>query len=170
MKTICLFVVVLMSALTFGCASSQEARLASEPRSYDEAMTWIRQEVATIDKAVIGAQFGEAVPDAERLREYTKWLTTYEPARLPNDYEVYDEYFSQTQDLYRCSDRLLYFIEQRRKQDVQDQLAEFARRYNRISTTYGPNYEISVLERGPEEFRMSDSYRGDVPGELRGNR
>lgn len=170
MKTICLFVVVLMSALSFGCASSQEARLALEPRSYDEAMTWIRREVASIDKAIIGAQFGEAVPDAERLREYTRWLTTYEPARLPNDYEVYDEYFSQTQDLLRTSDRLLYFIEQRRKQDARDQLAEFARRYNRISTTYGPNYEIAVLERGPEEFRSAEKYRGEVPGELRGNR
>ncbi|MCB9932939.1 MAG: hypothetical protein H6841_05880 [Planctomycetes bacterium] len=170
MKTISLFVVVLMTLMSFGCASSQETRLALEPRSYDEAMTWIRDEVAGIDKAVIGAQYGEAVPDAERLREYTKWLTSYEPPRLPNDYEVYDEYFNQTQDLFRCSDRLLYFIEQRRKQDAKDQLAEFARRYNRLSTTFGPNWEISVLERGPEEFRTPEYYRGDVPGELRGNR
>ena len=170
MKTITLLVLTAMSLLAFGCASSQETRLALEPRSYDETMKWIRMEVSEIDSFVIGAQYGDAVPGAERLREYTRALSRFEPGRMPNDYEAYDEYFLQTQDLYRTSDRLLFLIQQRRKEDSKDALAEFAKRYNRISSTYGPSYEISVLERGPEEFRSGGSYGGDVPGELRGNR
>ncbi|MCA8916481.1 MAG: hypothetical protein KDB90_13810 [Planctomycetes bacterium] len=170
MKTISLLVLFVLSFLTFGCASSQEVRLALEPRSYDETMTWIRKEVGSIDKAVIGANYEGAVPDAERLREYTKALARFEPPRMNNDYDSYDEYFRQAQDLYRTSDRLLYMIQQRRKEDAKDQLAEFATRYNRMSVSYGPNYEISVLERGPEEFRGLDNFSSEVPGELKGNR
>ncbi|MCB9893723.1 MAG: hypothetical protein H6839_04670 [Planctomycetes bacterium] len=170
MKTICLLVLFALSFLSFGCASSQEVRLAMEPRSYDETMTWIRKEVGSIDKAVIGANYEGAVPDAERLRQYTKALSRFEPPRMDNDYDTYDEYFLQAQDLYRTSDRLLFMIQQRRKEDAKDQLAEFATRYNRMSVTYGPSYEISVLERGPEEFRGLEDLSTDVPGELKGNR
>jgi len=170
MKTTVLFAVVALLLLSFGCASSQETRLAHEPRSYDEAMTWIRSEVMLIDKHVIGSQYDEAVPDAERLKEYSRTLTSFEPPRLPDNYELYEEYFQEANDLYHASDRLLYFIQLRRKEDAKDQLAEVARRYNRISTTYGPNYEVDVLERGADRFPGVESYRDSVPGELRGNR
>lgn len=170
MKTTLLMLVVLLSLLAFGCSSSQQSRLATEPRTYDEAMTWIRDEIVLIDKRVIGSQYEDAVGDAERLKEYTRTLAGFEPPRLPDNYVLYEEYFAEVADLRHAADRLLYFIEQRRKEDARDQLAEVARRYNRISTTYGPNYEVDVLERGPERFPSTESYRDDVPGELRGNR
>jgi hypothetical protein len=170
MKTILLLMVVSVSMLALGCSSSQETRLAEEPRTYDEAMTWIRLEVVQIDKHVIGSQYDEAVPDAERLKNYTRTLSGFEPPRLPDNWELYDEYFAEVSDLHHASDRLLYFIQQRRKEDAKDQLAEVAKRYNRISTTYGPNYEVDVLERGADRFPGTESYRDSVPGELRGNR
>jgi hypothetical protein len=168
MKTPLLLLVLAL--LMVGCASSQETRLSQEPRTYDEAMTWIREEIVQIDKQVIGAQYEEAVPSAERLKQFTGSLAGFEPPRLPDRWELYEEYFAEVRDLQHASDRLLYFIEQRRKEDAKDQLAEVAKRYNRISTTYGPNYEVDVLERGPERFPSTESYRDSVPGELRGNR
>lgn len=170
MKTIALLVTALMSLSVFGCAASQETRLATEPRGYNETMDWLRDEVQLIDKHIIGAQYDEAVPDAERLREFTKALGRFEPPRMPANREMYDEYFMLVEDLQRATDRLLFFIEQRRKEDAKDQLAEVAKRYNRISVSYGPSIEVSVLERDPSEFRGAESYRGEVPGELRGNR
>ena len=174
MKTIQLLVIAMlmlsMTVTMFGCAASQETRLATEPRTYYETMEWLRDEVRLIDKHIIGAQYDEAVPDAERLREFTKALSRFEPPRMPENREMYDEYFMQVEDLSRATDRLLFFVEQRRKADAQDQLVEVARRYNRLSVSYGPSIEVSVLERSPEEFRGSETYRGEVPGELRGNR
>jgi hypothetical protein len=170
MRTISLFVLVLVSMLALGCASSQETRLALEPRTYDEAMNWIRIEITQIDQQVIGAQYDEAVPGAERLRTYAGSLSGFEPPRLPDNWELYEEYFAEVTDLHHACDRLLYFIQQRRKEDAKDQLAEVAKRYNRISTTYGPNYEVDVLERGADRFPGIESYRDSVPGELKGNR
>jgi len=170
MKTISLLVIALMSLAMFGCASSQETRLASEPRSYNETMDWLRDEVQLLDKHIIGSQYDEAVPDAERLSQYSKALSRFEPPRMPENRKMYDEYFMQVEDLNRASDRLLFFIEQRRKEDAKDQLAEVARRYNRLSVNYGPSIEVSVLEQGPEEFRGLEDYRDEVPGELAGNR
>jgi hypothetical protein len=170
MRTIVLFVLALVSLMAVGCASSQETRLAKEPRTYDEAMNWIRLEVTRIDKHVIGADYEAAVPAAERLKTYTGQLSGFEPPRLPDNWMLYEEYFAEVQDLHSAADRLLYFVEQRRKEDSKDQLAEVAKRYNRISTTYGPNYEVDVLERGADRFPSTESYRDSVPGELRGNR
>jgi hypothetical protein len=170
MKTTLLFFVAMLPLLALGCASSQETRLANEPRTYDEAMSWIRDEIMLIDKHIIGSQYDEAVPDAERLTEYSRSLEGFEPPRLPDNNELYNEYFAEVTDLRYACDRLLYFVQQRRKEDAKDQLQEVAKRYNRISTTYGPNVEVDVLERGPERFPSTESYRDSVPGELRGNR
>jgi hypothetical protein len=170
MKTILMLMIVSASILALGCSSSQETRLAQEPRTYDEAMTWIRLEITQIDKQVIGAQYDEAVPGAERLKAYAGSLSGFEPPRLPDNWELYEEYFAEVSDLHHASDRLLYFVQQRRKEDAKDQLAEVAKRYNRISTTYGPNYEVDVLERGADRFPATESYRDSVPGELKNNR
>ena len=170
MKTISLLVTALLSLMVFGCAASQETRLATEPRSYNETMDWLRDEVQMLDKHIIGSQYDEAVPDAERLSEYSKALSRFEPPRMPDSRESYDEYFMQVEDLNRAADRLLFFIEQRRKEDAKDQLAEVARRYNRLSVNYGPSIEVSVRAPGPEEFRGLEDYRDEVPGELAGNR
>ncbi|MBX3475341.1 MAG: hypothetical protein KF754_13255 [Planctomycetes bacterium] len=153
-----------------GCASSQDTRLSSEPRSYDEAMGMLASEIQAIDKHVIGAQYNLAVPEAERAVAIAGALGRFDPARLGNDYAAYVEYEAQADDLHRAIDRLLFMIQQRRRDGAREQLENVARRYNFISNKYGPNRQVSVLERDPNDLRGPEFHRGDLPGELRGNR
>jgi hypothetical protein len=61
-------------------------------------------------------------------------------------------------------------VEQRRRRDAETLLEEVARRFNRLSATYGPSYQIGVLERSPNEFRFDNGDRSGAPGELQYNR
>ena len=168
MKTIIACVVVLFAC--FGCAASQETRLATDPRDYTEAMDWMRVELQQIDQSQVGYNFKGAEPNAERLHAFARSLARHEPPRMGNNYETYEEYYLQTEDMTRATDRLLYLIQQRRREAAHDQLAEVARRYNLMTVTYGPSIEVTLLERDPEEFRGSRSISGELPGELRYNR
>lgn len=172
MKKIIPLLLVVMSALQFGvgCAASQETQLQREPRDYNEAMDFIAAEVRDINKNLIGANYVQAVAQGERLVRHAQNLARFEPPRIAPSFEVYAEYGEQTQDLRRSTDRLLFMLEQRRKEDARDQLAEVAKRFNRLSVSYGPTYEIDVLDPGADRFRSMESYRSEVPGELRGNR
>lgn len=169
MKNLILPLAALLLAGLFGCASSQDTRLSTEPRSYDEAMEMLADEIETIDKHVIGAQYDLAVPEAQRAVSIATALGRFDPPRLGNnDYDAYMEYENQADDMRRAVDRLLFMIEQRRREGARDQLENVARRYNLMSTRYGPSYQLSVLERDPNQLRGPEFYRGDLPGELRG--
>lgn len=170
MKKFIPLLLVMFSALHLGCAASQETQLQREPRSYAEAMDFIANEVREINKNLIGANYGEAVVQGERLVRFAQNLGRFEPPRIAPNYEVYAEYGEQTNDLRRSADRLLFMLEQRRKEDARDELAEVAKRFNRLSVAYGPTYEIDVLDPGADRFRAMEDYRSEVPGELRGNR
>ncbi len=65
MKNLILPLALVLLAVV-GCASSQDTRLNTEPRSYDEAMEQLSVEIVSIDKHIIGAQYRLAVPEAER--------------------------------------------------------------------------------------------------------
>jgi len=170
MKNLILPLVVLLLVGSFGCASSQDTRLSRDPRSYDEAMEMMAKELRLIDKHVIGDQYDQAVPEAERAVSVAEAVGRFDPARLGNDYAEYMEYQNQADDLRRAMDRLLFLIQQRRRDDIRIQLENVARRFNFMSTRYGPSMQVSVLERDPNQLRGPDFYRGDLPGELRGNR
>lgn len=168
MKNLLLPLAAVLLSCLFGCASSQDTRLNTDPRSYDEAMSMLATEIRNIDKHVIGAQYDLAVPEAERAVSIATALGRFDPSRLGNDYDAYVEYESQADDLRRAMDRLLFMIQQRRRDGAREQLEVVARRYNYISSTYGPNYQVSVLERDPNELRGPEFHRGELPGELRG--
>jgi hypothetical protein len=168
MKTVCLC--VLLALLFSGCAVSQETRLATEPRTYNEAMDWIRNDLQLLDKHLIGSQYDLAVADAERIFEFSRLLAQFEPPRMTNTYEAFEEYYSQAQDMAYATDRLLYFVQQRRKLSSKEQLWEVAGRYNRLSVEYGPNLEVRLTEQEERPFASPERYRGELPGELRYNR
>lgn len=167
MKNLILPLVLLLLVVS-ACASSQDTRLSREPSSYDEAMDMLRYEIQNIDKHVIGAQYELAVPECDRALAYATALVRYDPPRLGNNFAEYQEYQSQADDMRRAMDRLLFLVEQRRRDEVRDQLETVARRYNHISNKYGPSWQVSVLERDPNQLKGPEFYRGDLPGELRG--
>lgn len=158
---------LLLFLFACGCTLTQETKLQHDPRSYAEAMDMIAAEIARIDKHMIGDQYSQAVKDAQLVVKYTGHLSKFEPPRMTNRYDDYIEYDAQVADLQRTSDRLLYMLEQRRREDCRDTLAEVAKRFNRLSLNYGPSYQIGVLERGASEYRFSPNYRSEMPGELR---
>lgn len=168
MKTIPLF--VLLALVVCSCAASQEARLATEPRSYAEAMDWIRDDLMLLDDHLIGSQYDQGVPDAERILKYSEALGRFEPPRISTDWEAFEEYYAQTEDLVYAADRLLYLVEQRRKVEAKEQLWEVAGRFNRLSADYGPSIEVRLTEQEQKPFASPEDYRGDLPGELRYNR
>lgn len=168
MKTVPLF--VLLAFVVCSCAASQETRLATEPRSYAEAMDWIRADLMLLDNHLIGSQYNQAVPDAERILAYANALGRFEPPRISTDWEAFEEYYAQTEDLTFAADRLLYFVEQRRKVEAKEQLWEVAGRFNRLSAEYGPSIEVRLTEQEQKPFTGPETYRGDLPGELRYNR
>lgn len=169
MKNLILPLALLLLSVV-GCASSQDTRLNTEPRSYDEAMELLSVEIVNIDKHIIGAQYRLAVPEAERATSIAGALGRWDPPRLGTSLEEYNEYQSQVDDLRRATDRLQFMIEQRRKEDARDQLEVVARRFNYMSSKYGPTIQVGVLERDPNKLRGPEGYRGELPGELRGNR
>ena len=168
MKTIPLF--VLLALLIASCAASQEARLATEPRSYVEAMDWLRADLELIDDHLIGSQYGVAVSDAERILKYSDALGRFEPPRISTDWEAFEEYYAQTEDLTHAADRLLFLVQQRRKVESKEQLRDVAVRYNRLSAEYGPSIEVRLTEQDENTFAGPERYRGDLPGELRYNK
>lgn len=172
MKKAMLLVAAICALAMTGCIATEEdlEPQLSEPRNYTEAMDWIRSEIRVIDKHVIGGEYGSAVRETRRVKQWSETLGRHEPPRMPRSWQAYEEFDRQTDDLYRAADRLLYFLEQRRKREAQEQLADFATRYNRLSTSYGPNYQVSVLEKDPDEFQVKPISRSEVPGELSGNR
>lgn len=165
MRTIPLFVVLAL--LVCSCASSQEARLATEPRSYTEAMEWIRNDLVQLDDHIIGSQYDQGVPDAERILQFAGALGRFEPPRISNSWEAFEEYYAQTEDLTNAADRLLYLVEQRRKIEAKEQLWEVAGRFNRLSAEYGPSIEVRLTEQEEKPFAGPENYRSELPGELR---
>lgn len=158
---------LLLFVFACGCTLTQETKLQKDPRSYSEAMDMIAAEIAKIDKHMIGDQYDLAVNEAELVVKYTGHLSKFEPPRMTNRYDDYMEYDAQVADLLRSSDRLLYMLQQRRRDDCRDSLAEVAKRFNRLSLNYGPTYQIGVLERSASEFRFQSGFRSEMPGELR---
>lgn len=154
----------------WGCAASHETLLNTEPRGYDEAMDMLASQIRTLDKHVIGAQYEQAVPEAERVMNLAAALGRTEPARLDKSLAEYEEYLAQAEDMRHAADRLLYYVQQRRRNESRSQLEVVANRFNTMSTRYGPNYQIGVLDRGPNKLMGPEDYRGNMPGELRGNR
>ncbi|MBE7490559.1 MAG: hypothetical protein HS108_02180 [Planctomycetes bacterium] len=162
-----LFLPMALLLLAAGCASSQDTRLSRDPRGYEEAMDKLAFEIRNIDKHVIGAQYALAVPECERALSYATALVRHDPARIGNVYDEYSEYQAQADDMRRAVDRLLFLVQQRRRDEVRQQLENVARRYNYMSSRYGPGYQLSVLERDPRQLARPEFYRGELPGELR---
>jgi hypothetical protein len=140
----------------------------SDPVNYDQAMNMIAVEMRRIDRNMIGEVYSQAVPQTRRVLQYVESLGRFEPPRMASSYEDYREFGEQVDDLRRATDRLLYMLEQRRRDQARDQLVDVATRYNRLSVHYGPNRQIEVLEQSPDPFRITERYRSEVPGELRG--
>jgi hypothetical protein len=165
-----MLVLLSVAAFVAGCSSSQETRVPTDPRSYDEAMYMIAEDVRLADKHLIGAQYALAENDMDRVVSNATRLAGYEPPRSTTRYADYTEYRAQADDLLHAADRLRFMVEQRRRRDAESLLEEVARRFNRLSATYGPSYQIGVLERSPNEFRFDDGDRSSTPGELQNNR
>ncbi len=159
---------LLLASLVFivtGCGSSQQTVYSAPPRDFPESMDRITAEVAQIDKHLIGAQYDLAEQECARIAEFTANLGSFDPLHVGDQTEDYMEYQAQCEDMHRAADRLLYFTQQRRKEQAKDELAVLAARYNRMSRTYGPGNEISLFERPAEKLRGLESYRSAQPGE-----
>lgn len=162
--------VLLMFVLWVAGCASQETRVQLEPRTYDEAMRMIANELVLVDEHLNLSQYPQAVDQAERAVRHSTYLATNEPPRSANVYDDYVEYRGQVDDLIHATNRLQFMLEQRRTHDAQFMLEEAARRFNRLSTNYGPSHQIGVLSRHASEFRFEESGRRDLPGELRYDR
>lgn len=169
MKTVSLFVAVFACVVLAGCVGTEEALTAgsAEPRSYNETMDWMRDDIRTLNRQITGGNYGQAVKDARRVRDNARRLGTFEPPRINRTYEAYKEFDKQTEDLYRTSDRLLYYIEQRHRSNIREQLVELASRYNRLARNYGPAHQVSVLDRSPTELEDEPVDVSEMPDELR---
>lgn len=170
-KAMLLFVSICALSVT-ACGNTSRATdtALTEPRDYAEAMNWIRDEVESLDQHVNGGEYSTAVAEAGRIMEWSNDLGRFEPPRSPDNLLAYEEFDRQVDDLRLVADRLLYYLEQRRQQDSRDQLIEFATRYNRLSTNFGPNYQVSVLGRDANELQFERVSPDDVPNEVSGGR
>jgi hypothetical protein len=159
---------LLFASLVFiiaGCGTSQETVYSAPPRDFSESMERITRDVGLVDKHLIGAQYDLAEQESVRICDYTANLGKFDPLHIGDQTDDYTEFLAQCEDLNRSADRLLYFTQQRRKEQAKDELAVLAARYNRMSRTYGPGNEISLFERPAEKLRGLESYRSDQPGE-----
>ena len=156
--------------MLLGCGVSQRTVLDAEPLGYDHAMEMLAAEIQRVDKLVTGGQYRSAESEAERALYLATKLEGYEPPRMGKSYADYTEYQAQAGDMRRAADRLLFAVQQRRRDQANEELVGAAYRYNFISVRYGPNIQIGVLERGPERLRRPTDYRSELPGELRGSR
>lgn len=156
-----------MCLLVVGCANGQESRLNQDPRSYDEAMDLIRDEVRGIDKSLIGGNYRDGVLQCQRLLHYSGYVTRQTPSRIGNTIDAYTEYDKQVEDLKRTADWLLFLMEQRRRQAAMDSLAEYVRRYNRLSMTYGPTVELNLSERDDTRYVGPEASSENLPNDIR---
>ncbi|MCC6466166.1 MAG: hypothetical protein IT463_12570 [Planctomycetes bacterium] len=161
-----LLAVLALCVLLAGCGSAPRTETVSQPRSYAETMDLLAGRLKRVDKFVMGSDYGASIPDAQVAVHYARLLGQFEPPRIAADFNAFNEYSAQAEDMARAADRLLFLIEQRRPEECDAQLADIATKFNRMSVAYGPNYQIGVLDRGSDKFRSADLRRSDVPGEL----
>ncbi|MEE9310948.1 MAG: hypothetical protein V3V10_00920, partial [Planctomycetota bacterium] len=157
----------MLAMTAVACAAPEEDRdpfKVASPESYKEAMEAIEFEVHAVDAHLIGSHYELAGPEAAHMLETVKTLGMFYPDTISANWEAYEEYEAEADDLRRTNDRLLLMIQLRKKEDAKDQLEEFARRFNRLSRKYGPKLEIGVLERGPEKFRDAEYSESELSG------
>lgn len=161
-----LLLVAAFFVLVAGCTSSRQTVSSERPRSYVETADWLTRDIGLVDKHLIGDQFNLAEQEAERLVGYANDLAKFDPLRTGEEANDYHEFLAQCEDLRRSADRLLYLIQQRRRESAKDQLGVVAARYNRISRAFGPGNEVSLHERPAEKLRGLDTRKLELPGEL----
>ncbi|MHC4840775.1 MAG: hypothetical protein ACYTDT_07390 [Planctomycetota bacterium] len=164
---------LMLALMVVACGGPEEEVdpfQVTDPVNYAESMAVIEMEVRNVDVHIIGSQYAMAENEAEAVLDAAKDLGKFYPDTIAPNYEAYQEYEAEAEDLRRTSDRLLLMIQLRRKEDAKDQLGELARRYNLLSSKYGPKVQIGVLERGADKFRGAEYSEANVPGELTGNR
>ena len=155
--------VLLMSALCIaGCLSAPQTPADLEPRSYTEAMYMIADDVRGVDAELVGGRYPQALSHARKIHGNARRLVNFDPPRGGDLYEEFTTYSRQIGDLAHSADRLVYMLEQRRHADAQDQLAAVAVRYNRLSTNYGPSFQVGVLDRPAHEFRYREGAAGEM--------
>ncbi len=171
MKTVSLLVAVFACLVLSGCFATEEDIRPErmEPRNYNEAMDRLRHDIQVLDKQVV-ANSEEAVVSARRVHKTAGTLGGFDPSRIERNYRAYEEFDRQADDLFRTSDRLLYYIEQRKWPDARDQLVDLGTRFNRLASNYGPAYQVSVLGMAPAELVDDPVEASDMPGDLRRSR
>ncbi|MCC6573108.1 MAG: hypothetical protein IT462_04885 [Planctomycetes bacterium] len=164
MKKFLLF--VLLGAVIAGCGGvTRETTRYIRPTNYSDAMDELGRQLVILDKNVVGGQMTLAQSGAERALTLATDVGKFDPQRAGESEADYIEYGAQTDDLRRSCDRLLYYIEHRRRDDSRDQVFKVIERYNKMSLTYGPGRQIKPIERldNGRDVRVTK----EVPGEFR---
>lgn len=156
--------VALFCLTLFGCAASHETLLNTEPLGYDDAMEKLAAELAKVDKHVTGGQYNMAVPEAERAVNLATYLAHYEPPRMGKSFADYQEYQNQAIDMQRATDRLMFLVQQRRRDEANQQMTTVIDRYNYVSRRYGPGLQMQALTRDEGAVRGPTSAYSNLPG------
>lgn len=164
MKKLLVFAVICV--LVAGCGTTRETARYVQPRSYSEAMDGLGVQLVILEKNVVGGQMGLAQTGAERTLQLAIDVGKFDPQRAGETEDDYREFGAQTDDLRRASDRLLYYVQHRRREDARDQVLRVIERYNKLSLSYGPGRQIKSFERTKDETRPVSVTR-DQPGNFR---
>jgi hypothetical protein len=125
-------------------------------------MYMIADDVRGVDAELVGGRYAQALGHARKIHGNARRLVNFDPPNSGDRYEDFTAYSQQMGDLVHSADRLTYMLEQRRNADAQDQLAAVAVRYNRLSTNYGPSFQVGVLDRPAHEFRYREGAAGEM--------
>lgn len=153
-----------------GCSSSRQTISTTPPRNYVESMDQLSSMIGLVDKHLIGAQYSLAEQETEQVIKLAGSLGKFDPLRIGDDADGFTEFLDQCEDLRRSGDRLLFLIQQRRREDAKDTLGFVAARYNRLSRSFGPGNEVSLFERPAEKLRGLEKIHSELPGELQPSR
>lgn len=157
---------VLACVTALGCSSSPAVVQRSEPINYDEAMERLAAQLAILDKQVGGGLYEPATAAGERVLELSTMLGQFEPPRIGRSYDALVHYNEQADDMRRAADRMLFLVQQRRREAMLEQLQAVAYRFNYISANFGPNLQVGVLGNPPAKLLAPADYRADLPSDL----
>jgi hypothetical protein len=158
--------VATLCLLLIGCATSSETLANTNPLGYDDAMESLATELRLVDKYVTGGQYNLAEPKAARATTLAGYLEQYEPPRMGKSYADYQEFQNQAIDMQRGADRLAFLVEQRRRDEANEQMLLVIDRYNHISRRYGPGINIDALARDEGRMRGPTSAQSNLPGDV----
>ena len=162
-----LLLVAILGVLISGCGGvTRETKRYQRPTNYVQAMEQLGEQLSILDKNVVGGQMALAKTGSERALQLSMDVGKFDPQRAGESEQDYLEYGAQTEDMRRATDRLLFYIEHRRRDDARDQVLKVIDLYNKLSVNYGPGRQLKTIDRIQDD-RSASKVAKEVPTEFR---